>query len=1007
MGGFKSETEAGVKSGFLSVGKIVAEAFAGVKVFDFAKDIVGGAADVQKSVENIKAQFGSAADGIVAFNKSAADSFGISADAGDSAASKFGLLFSNIHVATGAAAEMTIGWEKLAGSIAQIKGVDPSTILDKLPLAAAGNTRALKAMGIVVDTTQEKLAAFKLGLIGSVKDALTPATKAEAIYAIATQHLGKFQQEAAAHSGDLTNQQIKLRAEWSNAKDDLGKGLLPVLAELTTFLADNLPAAVDVASQVVTGFAGVVESVVGTIKDAFSPPPVVSVRVQRLEPQLLAPNETVWQRSLAVMEGAAQRFADFVSEKVQELVAYFQAKLPQIEQIIQEVSTTAQAIWSALGSTITRMTENFLGSVADAFRGVLKIVDGVISLFLDVFTGKWTKAWHDVTEILSGALDILLAAIRGVVGTMLIAAEALGKAILDGIVAGWHGLVGKLESELSALGKAIQSVAGEAYGWALSIGKQIVSGLIDGVKNIATGLGHKIAGGLKSAIDFGWSHVGSTGAEYADRVIAQPLALSLPAGWDKVIGKNGEKLGGHIAKTIKGATDSAKTSLETSFVALDQKAGQLGTELTGSMEKALAGLRKQVSNAVTPADVANARAAISKLSKEIGGDQKALREQISLTRTFDGLTTQVKKLGEDEPPAVAASMKKILAEIGNVTTSSTPQQIARIKTQMTNVKTAITTELDKIKTAIQNKQSVFSSVLGELVSAADADFQRATQKVIADMQVVVTGFGAAFKFGGSQQLTPSEILLQQIQDAHDAAQQQTQLQQDQAQELADQQAGNDAATKSDQAQVGEDLYQIRVAALQKQAAAERAAATAKLQDAQDAYQDDRNALQSQMDQRLEILTAGLTNGTIAAKTGMDQLTAVFSDPSYGLSVNQAAFALGGNLYDGLSQGLAPVFTLLQGLVDLQAQVGIVSASDAAGAASGVAKKIPPPSSSTGKAPSSVIGLNPGQIKTIITEPIVSELQRQTGEIKKEKSVSVTVRASTGMNVNQAARDALR
>jgi len=261
MSGFKSETEAGVKSAFAGVGKIIGVALGVGAGLNFGKEIFSQAGSLQKSVEAIRADFGSASGDVTKFGEDAGKSFGISANLADTTSARFGILFKNLGVGQSAAAEMTVGFEKLAGSIAAIRGIDPATVLQNLPLAAAGNLRSLKQLGIAVDANTLKLAAYKLGLISTTTQALTPAQRAEAIYAIATSQLGDYIAQANAHAGDAANVQRRLSAEWANAKDELGAGLLPVVAKLGTELGDHLPAAVDTVKKDFADAKSVIQAV--------------------------------------------------------------------------------------------------------------------------------------------------------------------------------------------------------------------------------------------------------------------------------------------------------------------------------------------------------------------------------------------------------------------------------------------------------------------------------------------------------------------------------------------------------------------------------------------------------------------------------------------------------------------------------------------------------------------------------------------------------------------------
>ena len=239
----KSKESSGImSSAFGAMGTAMVAAFAVDKVAEFTKEIVTSAGQLQKSQEVIAEKFGSSAAAVKGFGDSVA-SMGVSAATADSVSAKFGILFQNMGVGTDVAGQMTIGWEQLAASLSAIKGVDPTQTMNAMTLAAAGNSRGLKQLGIVLTTTAENQKAANDGY-GQTFSKLTAAEKATVMYQLATQNLSQDLVAAKAHSGDMTNVTRELSAEWSNAKDELGTALLPVVKEFTTWLAGELPNAI-------------------------------------------------------------------------------------------------------------------------------------------------------------------------------------------------------------------------------------------------------------------------------------------------------------------------------------------------------------------------------------------------------------------------------------------------------------------------------------------------------------------------------------------------------------------------------------------------------------------------------------------------------------------------------------------------------------------------------------------------------------------------------------------
>lgn len=264
-----SEQTLGLKRHLLSLSNALGIGIGAVFAVKFIKDVVGTAASIQKSTEVIRSGFGRAGAAVVEFGGKGAAALGISKEVADATSARFAILFKNIGIGRVEGAGMTVNLERLAGALSAIRGVDPTRALQSITLAMLGNVRSLKQLGVAVDPATEKVAAFRLGLISSVKDALTPAVRAQAIYALATAHLGQFMDQAKRHAGDLANVQRRLSAEFSNAKDALGTALLPIFLKYTRELANWL-SKMEKSGKLQKAFNSIVQTTVSVVKAVAS-----------------------------------------------------------------------------------------------------------------------------------------------------------------------------------------------------------------------------------------------------------------------------------------------------------------------------------------------------------------------------------------------------------------------------------------------------------------------------------------------------------------------------------------------------------------------------------------------------------------------------------------------------------------------------------------------------------------------------------------------------------------
>lgn len=508
MAGFQRGVESEVRSTFRHAAKIAGEAFAIGETFRFGKEIVQHAAEVQKQVEVIAASFGDASKEVLDFNEKGAAALGVSAHAADETSARLGILFANLKIAPGLAAKMTVGFEKLAGATAAIRGIDPAQFLRQLPLVAAGNVRGLKQMGISLDQTQLKVVAFKLGLTASVKAALNPAQKAVAIYAYAMQNLDRIQGQAQAHAGDLLNVQRRLSAEWDNAKDKLGAGLLPVMTTLATALTRVLPPAIDlitkgfrdlaftvtaVAKYLVPVFDPIIERV-QAVKEAFKTQGA-GAGLEAIKAQFLALGPVAKIAALSVLylaasfgaavlaaspflattalvAGLAVGFAeaykrsDTFREKVQELKAFLTAEVvPALErvndrigpglksaldsaiQIVTGFVSLARAYWKRFGDDTLAVLRSAFKQVVNTFQSAARSILDVLRLFADVLHGRWRDAWHTLADLAKTELRYVWNTVKNTLGLF----KTIGTLLVHAIAEGVRAAAGALEVEVLKL----------------------------------------------------------------------------------------------------------------------------------------------------------------------------------------------------------------------------------------------------------------------------------------------------------------------------------------------------------------------------------------------------------------------------------------------------------------------------------------------------------------------------------------------------------------------------
>jgi len=215
----------------MSLGLTLPIAFAAKAVFD-------SASNMEESMSKVNVVFGESSDAIVQWSKTSAQSMGLSQQAALEAAGSYGNLFQAFGLGKDKSKEMSTELVQLASDLASFNNTSTDDALLALRSGLSGETEPLKRFGIAINDVRLKEEALSLGLIKSTKDALTPAAKAQASYALIMKDSKLAQGDFARTSDGAANKQRILAAEFENAKASLGAGLLPVATKLFGIVGD-------------------------------------------------------------------------------------------------------------------------------------------------------------------------------------------------------------------------------------------------------------------------------------------------------------------------------------------------------------------------------------------------------------------------------------------------------------------------------------------------------------------------------------------------------------------------------------------------------------------------------------------------------------------------------------------------------------------------------------------------------------------------------------------------
>lgn len=255
--GFERGTQR-VTGGLKKVAQFAAAAFAADRVVDFVGQALQLASAAEEIDSKFTAVFGSAEE--LRSNLSAlGDVAGITDADILSLSATFGNLAQTQGIMGDELSDLTLDVAALAGDLASFNDQDPARVFENLTKGILTTEReGLKPLGIAVSEVEVKQRA----LARAVEDGRSEATKADrawASYAIVVEQSGKAIGDLNRTSDSAANQQRQLKATITELQTEIGRELLPVMADLLEIANELTPALKGVArgvSDMVSPIAG-------------------------------------------------------------------------------------------------------------------------------------------------------------------------------------------------------------------------------------------------------------------------------------------------------------------------------------------------------------------------------------------------------------------------------------------------------------------------------------------------------------------------------------------------------------------------------------------------------------------------------------------------------------------------------------------------------------------------------------------------------------------------------
>lgn len=171
-----------------------------------------------------------------------------------------------------------------------------------------------------------------------------------------------------------------------------------------------------------------------------------------------------------------------------------------IKSVIEAGVRVVKSIWDNFGDILLTPIKIVWDFIAATFIAGIKVVSNVIQFFLNLIQGDWGEAWQNIVDIFSAMWDHFVAflkmgiesaifvfkslpgAILGFLGDLVGILFDLGKDIITGLIDGMLDLLPEIGEFLLQLLPLTLQLLSDAGTWLVEVGKDLIRGLIDGAE---------------------------------------------------------------------------------------------------------------------------------------------------------------------------------------------------------------------------------------------------------------------------------------------------------------------------------------------------------------------------------------------------------------------------------------------------------------------------------------------------------------------------------------------
>lgn len=200
---------------------------------------------------------------------------------------------------------------------------------------------------------------------------------------------------------------------------------------------------------------------------------------------------------------------------VQPVITAFGTAIGGMVPKIIELAGSIQGALTPIIENLAPIVAGVMQTIGAVFVAAVDILIGAFNVVKGILTGDWQAVWNGVGQIVNGAVNLVISALSGW-WNMMSGMFSVGAGMLSNLwSSAWNGITSYLSSAVSSIGSTVSSIPGRivsALGNVNSLlynaGVNVIQGMINGIKSMATRIYNAAQDTVKGAVNGVKSYLG-------------------------------------------------------------------------------------------------------------------------------------------------------------------------------------------------------------------------------------------------------------------------------------------------------------------------------------------------------------------------------------------------------------------------------------------------------------------------------------------------------------------